>query len=82
MNAWPACPVALKALVMTGAAWLTVRASAAVPVPPAFVALSPTENFPLAVGVPEMSPEVVFTLNPAGSPVAAKLAGVLLAAIW
>ena len=62
--------VCLVALVIEGTAGLTVRVKVAVPVPPAFVALSDTDEVPLAVGVPEIAPVVVFTLKPAGSPVA------------
>jgi hypothetical protein len=46
------------------------------------VALSVTEAFPAAVGLPEMRPVVVFIERPAGKPVAPKLVGLLLAAIW
>ena len=55
--------------------------SVALPVPPAFVALIVTVNVPAVVGVPEIIPLVVFTLKPAGSPVALKLVGLLVAVI-
>ena len=58
---------------------MTVKVSVLVPVPPALMAEIVTDLVPAAVGVPEMSPLVVFTLRPAGRPVAAKLVGVLLA---
>jgi hypothetical protein len=66
---------------MTGTAE-TVSVSVAVPVPALFVALSVIVETPAAVGVPEIRPVVVFTVRPAGSPVAPKLVGVLLAVIW
>ena len=47
-----------------------VSVSVAVPVPPALVALSVTEEVPAAVGVPEIRPVPVFTDSPAGNPVA------------
>lgn len=47
-----------------------VRLSCFVPVPEAFVADKVTVNVPEAVGVPEITPVAVFTLNPAGNPVA------------
>jgi hypothetical protein len=46
------------------------RASAAVPVPPLLLALSVTEKLPAAVGVPEINPLLLLTLNPPGSPLA------------
>jgi hypothetical protein len=60
---------------------LAVSVSVAVPVPPALLALSVTEDVPVAVGVPEITPVVVLTLNPEGNPVALKLVGLLLAVI-
>ena len=66
----PTVPLAEVALVITGAALLIVNVRVAVPVPPAFVALSITDEVPLAVGVPEIRPLVVFTVRPEGSPVA------------
>jgi len=65
-----------------GAALAIVKARVAVPVPPAFVALRETLEFPAAAGVPEIRPVDVLTDNPPGSPVALKLAGLLEAAIW
>jgi hypothetical protein len=59
----------------------TVKVSVALPVPPALVALIVTVYVPAVVGVPEISPVVVFTVKPAGSPVALKLVGLLLAVI-
>jgi len=59
----------------------TVTVSVADPVPPALVALIVTVEVAAAVGVPVIWPVVVLTLKPAGSPVALKLVGLLLAAI-
>jgi len=75
-------PLALVALVMTGGGGLTtVNVSVALPVPPALVALMVTAYVPAVVGVPEINPVLVFTLKPAGSPVALKLVGLLVAVI-
>ncbi len=49
---------------------ITVRVRFAVPVPMLFVALSATVEVPVAVGVPEMMPVVLFTARPAGNPLA------------
>jgi hypothetical protein len=46
------------------------------------VALTVTLEVPAPVGVPEIKPELVLTLRPAGSPVAPKLVGELVAVIW
>jgi hypothetical protein len=56
--------------VITGVATVIVSVRVALPVPLAFVALSVTVDVPAEVGVPEISPVVLFTDNPAGSPVA------------
>ena len=69
-KALPTVPPALVALVITGAATATVKVRVALPVPPAFVALIVTVEVPAAVGVPEITPEAVFTDRPAGNPVA------------
>ena len=57
---------------MTGActAAVTVNVNVALPVPPLFVALIVTAEVPAAVGVPDIEPELVFTVRPAGNPVA------------
>ena len=60
---------------------LIVKVSVALPVPPALVALIVTPYVPAVVGVPEITPVVVFTVNPPGSPVALKLVGLLVAVI-
>ena len=49
---------------------MIVRVSVAFPVPPELVALMVTLNVPAVVGVPEISPVLVFTVKPAGSPLA------------
>jgi hypothetical protein len=76
-------PVALEALVMIGVAvaGLIVSVNAAVPVPLALVALRLTSDVPAVVGVPEIKPELVLTLRPAGKPVALKLVGLFVAVI-
>jgi len=66
---------------MTGAAGLIVKVNVALPVPPALVALIVTLYVPAVVGVPEINPVLVFTVKPAGSPVALKLVGLLVAVI-
>ena len=68
-------------LVITGTVGLVVKVSVAVPVPPAFVALSVMFALPAAVGVPEIRPVAVSMESPAGSPVASKLVGLLVAVI-
>jgi hypothetical protein len=55
--------------VTTGAA-ATVIVRVFVPEPPALVALRVTAEVAAAVGVPEITPLVAFTVSPAGSPVA------------
>ena len=65
---------------------MMVKVNVALPVPPALVALRLTlYGLPASVpaaGVPEISPVLVFTLKPEGSPVALKLVGLLVAVIW
>jgi len=73
--------VAVRELVITGGAGLMVKVKVALPVPPALVALMVTVYVPAVVGVPEINPVLVFTVNPAGSPVALKLVGLLVAVI-
>jgi hypothetical protein len=64
-----------------GGGLLIVKVSVALPVPPALVALIVTLYVPAVVGVPEINPVLVFTVKPAGSPVALKLVGLLVAVI-
>jgi hypothetical protein len=55
--------------------------SVAVLVPPALVALIVTWYMSAVVGVPLIAPVVVFTVTPAGKPLAPKLVGLLVALI-
>ena len=66
----PTVPLALVTLVTTGAAEATVSANVAVPVPPLLVALSVIVEVPAPMGVPEIKPVPLLTVNPAGNPVA------------
>ena len=72
-------PVAVRTLVMEVDAGGMVSTKVAEPEPPALVAKRVGENVPVTVGVPEMTPVAVFTLNPVGSEVALKLVGLLVA---
>ena len=55
---------------MTGVAGLIVKVSVWLPVPPALLALIVAVYVPAVVGVPEIKPVLVFTVKPAGNPVA------------
>jgi hypothetical protein len=71
----PTLPLAVAALEITGAvtttgAAATVIVRVLVADPPALVALRVTVEVAAAVGVPEITPLVAFTVSPAGSPVA------------
>ena len=55
---------------MTGAGGNTVIVSVALPMPPALLALIVTLEVPSDAGVPLINPVPVFTLNPAGNPLA------------
>jgi hypothetical protein len=68
-------------LVIAGGASVTVKVRGALPVPALLVALNITLEVPTLTGVPEIKPEVVFTVRPAGNPDAPKLVGELVAAI-
>jgi hypothetical protein len=84
-KALPFVALAVPLLVITGApgrAALTVSIRDVLPVPPLFVAFNVTLADPAAVGVPEINPETLFTVRPAGNPVAPKLVGELVAVIW
>ena len=74
-------PVAVVALVITGAVGVTVSVRVAWPVPPCVSGVRLIVDVPGAVGVPEISPVPVFTESPAGNPVAPKLVGELVAVI-
>ena len=52
---------------MTGLGGLIVNVKVALPVPPALVALMVTLYVPAVVGVPEITPVLIFTDRPAGS---------------
>jgi hypothetical protein len=54
----------------TGGSSAMLRVNVPVPVPAELLAEMLTVNVPACVGVPEMSPVVVFTLSPVGRPVA------------
>ena len=69
-KAIPTVPLAVVALVIAGGATATVTVRVALPVPPAFVALSVTVEVPAAIGVPEITPVAAFTVRLAGNPVA------------
>ena len=56
--------------MITGGATVMVSVRVALPVPPLLVALRVTVDVPAAVGVPEINPVPLFTVNPAGNPVA------------
>jgi hypothetical protein len=56
--------------VVVGTGLLIVKVRVAVPVPPGLVALMVTLYIPAVVGVPEITPVLVFTVRPAGRPVA------------
>jgi hypothetical protein len=56
--------------VVVGTGLLIVKVNVAVPVPPALVALMVTVYVPAVVGVPEINPELVLTVKPAGNGVA------------
>ena len=49
---------------------MIVKVNVALPVPPELLALIVTVYVPAVVGVPEITPVVVFTVKPAGSPLA------------
>jgi hypothetical protein len=73
--------VVVKVLVITGGPGTTANVSAALPVPPAFVALTVKPVVPVEVGVPLINPVEAFTLSHDGTPLAPKLVGELLAVI-
>ena len=61
---------------------MIVKVKVAFPVPLPLVAPIVTLYVAAVVGVPEISPLVVFTVKPAGSPVVLKLVGLFVAVIW
>ena len=64
-------PLAVVALVITGVVRPMVSVRVRFPVPPLLVALRVTVDVVAAVGVPEINPVALFTVKPAGNPVAA-----------
>jgi hypothetical protein len=58
------------ALVIVGAGGLIVSVRVALPVPPLLVAVTVTVDVAAAVGVPEIKPDPVLTVSPAGKFVA------------
>jgi len=74
-------PTAVLALLITGLGELMVMSNEAVPDPLPLAALKLTLAVPVTVGVPEILPLLVLTLNPAGSPVAPNDVGELVAVI-
>ena len=81
MKLLPTVPLAVPALVITGAGGLIVRVKTLLPLPPALVALRLMFEEPAVVGVPEIKPLVVLIERPAGKPVALKLVGLFVAVI-
>jgi hypothetical protein len=57
-------------LVITGDDAVIVSSKVALPFPLRLAALNVTVEVPAAVGVPEILPVLLFTLSPAGKPVA------------
>jgi hypothetical protein len=70
VKAVPTVPFAVVALAITGGPAAMLSVKVALPVPLPLVALRVTVDVPDAVGVPETNPVVVFTVSPAGNPVA------------
>ena len=74
--------VTLLPLVITGAGGSTLIVKVLLPVPPIFVAVIVALVMPVEVAVPLITPATGSILKPAGKPVAPKLVGLLVAAIW
>lgn len=73
-------PEAVVELVMTGADSEMVKVTILLPVSrPALVAVTVELYVPFEVGVPDITPVLVFTLSPGGKPEAPKLVGELVA---
>ena len=62
--------MAVLVLVMTGALSVISKVTTRLPVPLALVAYTAVLLVAIVVGVPEITPVLVFKLNPAGSAVA------------
>ena len=70
-NADPSIVTAVGAPGIDAAtAFTTVIVTGKLPVPAALVAVTVALNVPLTLGVPEINPLLVLTLNPAGNPLA------------
>jgi len=69
-NATSPNPTLVALMLSDGAAVAIVSIRVALPVPTLLVALSVTADVAAAVGVPEIKPVPLFTVNPAGNPVA------------
>jgi hypothetical protein len=70
VKALPRGPLAVVALVITGANAAMVTVRLALPVPPELVALMVTVDVPEAVGVPEIKPVTVLSDRPTGNTIA------------
>jgi hypothetical protein len=70
--------VAVAVGVGDGVGWTTVKVTTLVAVQLPSFAVSVTEVVPSAVGVPEITPDPVFTVNPAGNGFAPYLVGLPL----
>ena len=66
LNALPTVPLAVAALLITGAWAKMRRVKDWFPEPPPFVALMVTVALPAALGVPLIRPLVAFSDNPLG----------------
>ena len=78
----PIVPAAVNPLVMTGEAGIMVKLTVWLPaVGLAFDALTVALKVPPAVGVPEITPVLVFTFKPGGRPIALNAVGALVAVI-
>ena len=64
---------------MTGAPKVIVNVTTKLPLPVALNAVTVTEVVPGVVGVPEITPVLVFNVSPSGSAVELKLVGKLVA---
>ena len=71
--------MAVFRLVITGAPSVMLNVTDKVPVPLALVADTVTAVVATVVGVPEITPVLLFNVNPAGSAVELKLVGELVA---
>lgn len=75
-------PLAVLALVMTGAPSEMSIVTDKLALPVAFTAEIVTTVDDKVVGVPEITPLLMFKVSPAGNAVELKLVGLLVAVIW